>query len=49
MQHMKKPVKFLATFPDVGNNQLYAVVSTATATTQQNVVKAFGGQSKNVR
>ncbi len=42
----EKTGQILATFPDVGNNQLYAVVSTATATTQQNVVKAFGDKVK---
>ena len=36
----------LATFPDVENNQLYAVVSTASKDTQQGISKLFGSKVK---
>ena len=42
----KKLVQSLATFPDVENNQLYAVVTTASKETQQGMSKLFRFQSK---
>ena len=42
----EKTGSILATFPDVANDQLYAVVTTATADTQQNVKKVFGDKVK---
>ena len=36
----------LATFPDVENNQLYAVVTTASKETQQGISKLFGSKVK---
>ena len=42
----EKPGTILATFPDVENNQLYAVVSTASKDTQQGISKLFGSKVK---
>ena len=43
----EKAGTILATFPDVENNQLYAVVSTASKDTQQGISKLFGSKVKN--
>lgn len=42
----EKAGTILATFPDVENNQLYAVVSTASKDTQQGISKLFGSKVK---
>ena len=42
----EKAGTILATFPDVENNQLYAVVSTASKETQQGISKLFGSKVK---
>ena len=42
----EKAGTILATFPDVENNQLYAVVSTASKDTQQGTSKLFGSKVK---
>ena len=42
----EKASTILATFPDVENNQLYAVVSTASKDTQQGISKLFGSKVK---
>ena len=42
----EKAGTILATFPDVENNQLYAVVSTASKDTQQGIYKLFGSKVK---
>lgn len=42
----EKAGNILATFPDVENNQLYAVVSTASKETQQGIAKLFGSKVK---
>ena len=42
----EKAGTILATFPDVENNQLYAVVSTASKDTQQGIFKLFGSKVK---
>ena len=42
----EKAGTILATFPDVENNQLYAVVSTASKDTQQGISKSFGSKVK---
>ena len=42
----EKAGTILATFPDVENNQLYAVVSTASKETQQWISKLFGSKVK---
>ena len=42
----EKDGTILATFPDVENNQLYAVVSTASKDTQQGISKLFGSKVK---
>ena len=42
----EKTGTILATFPDVENNQLYAVVSTASKDTQQGISKLFGSKVK---
>ena len=42
----EKAGTILATFPDVENNQLYAVVSTASKATQQGISKLFGSKVK---
>ena len=42
----EKAGTILATFPDVENNQLYAVVSTASKDTQQRISKLFGSKVK---
>ena len=42
----EKAGTILATFPDVENNQLYAVVSTASKDTQQGISKLFGFKVK---
>lgn len=42
----EKAGAILATFPDVENNQLYAVVSTASKETQQGISKLFGSKVK---
>ena len=42
----KKLGTILATFPDVENNQLYAVVTTASKATQQGISKLFGSKVK---
>ena len=42
----EKAGTILATFPDVENNQLYAVVTTASKETQQGMSKLFGSKVK---
>ena len=42
----EKAGTILATFPDVENNQLYAVVTTASKETQQGISKLFGSKVK---
>ena len=42
----EKAGTILATFPDVENNQLYAVVTTASKATQQGISKLFGSKVK---
>ena len=42
----EKAGTILATFPDVENNQLYAVVTTASKATQQGMSKLFGSKVK---
>ena len=42
----EKAGTIFATFPDVENNQLYAVVSTASKDTQQGISKLFGSKVK---
>ncbi len=42
----EKAGTILATFPDVENNQLYTVVSTASKDTQQGISKLFGSKVK---
>lgn len=42
----EKAGNILASFPDVPNNQLYAVVTTASADTQAGVLKTFGNKVK---
>ncbi len=42
----EKAGTILATFPDVENNQLYAVVTTASKDTQQGISKLFGSKVK---
>ena len=42
----EKAGTILATFPDVENNKLYAVVSTASKDTQQGISKLFGSKVK---
>lgn len=42
----EKAGNIIATFPDVENNQLYAVVSTASKETQQGISKVFGSKVK---
>lgn len=44
----EKAGTILATFPDVENNQLYAVVSTASKETQQGISKLFGSKVKMI-
>ena len=43
----EKGGNIIAVFPDVENNQLYAVVSTASKETQQGISKVFGSKVKN--
>lgn len=44
----EKAGNIITTFPDVKNNQLYAVVSTASYETQQGISKVFGSKVKMI-
>ena len=44
----EKAGNIITVFPDVENNQLYAVVSTASRETQQGMSRAFGSKVKMV-